>query len=107
MCTIAENSDTIQYANIDESVKLLCKPRKGTEGRRWLRHGFILTDEQNINGLNPSHRRLTLDMTSDATQYNLQLANVSVDDFGLYICEMQTSEGISSKRVTLTFKGNK
>lgn len=104
---IAENAWTIQYANIYESVVLICKKKNGTEGLRWLRDTYILSDGQRINKKNPWHSKFSIDIKSDSIHYNLRIANVTADDFGLYLCEMQEGRGISRQRVTLEYKGIK
>lgn len=107
LCVIAENAWTIQYANIYESVILICKKKNGTEGLRWLRDTYILTDGQRINKKNPWHSKFSIDIKSDRIHYNLRIANVTADDFGLYLCEMQEGRRISRQRVTLKYKGIK
>lgn len=85
---------------------MLCRQVKGAKSLRWSRNSLILTSEQSINKVNPSYEKLKIDIKSDGSQYNLHIANVTVDDFGIYICEIQTNQGISIKRVTLKRKGN-
>lgn len=79
----------------------------GAKDLRWRRDNFILTSGQQINKGIAWHRKLMLINKPDNSQYNLQISNVSSDDFGVYLCEMQISKEISRQRVSLRYKGNK
>ncbi|CAC5415247.1 unnamed protein product [Mytilus coruscus] len=104
VCVIAENSRTIQYANIDESVILICQQSKPAEGLRWLRNNVILTDGQQISHMSPWHEKITIYHKKNVGQYNLRIANVTADDFGDYLCEMQIDKEVSNLLVRLKNK---
>lgn len=105
LCFTLGGSGTIQYANIGENVILICQQPKGAENLRWLRDNFILTDGHEINDHIPRHTMITIDVKKDASQYNLMIDNVTADDFGVYLCEMQLSKQVSQHQVTLADKG--
>lgn len=72
---------------------------------KMLRDNFILTDGHEINDHIPRHTMITIDVKKDASQYNLMIDNVTADDFGVYLCEMQLSKQVSQHQVTLADKG--
>lgn len=102
---IAGISGIIQYAKINKSVVLVCQQAEGATNLRWRRNDIILTDGHEINTNERIHKAFKIDFDKDASQYNLRIANVTVHDFGVYLCEMQINNGQLSHQVTLSNEG--
>lgn len=72
---------------------------------KWLRDNVILTDGHDINDGIPRHTMITIDGEKDTSKYNLIIANVTAEEFRVYLCEMQISKIVSRQSVTLIDKG--
>lgn len=105
VCAIAEKSGTFEYVSLGENVTLTCEHTKGAENLRWRRDEYILTYGKQINTMISWYRKFTIDAQTDVRQYNLRITNVTADDFGLYICEMQIGKETTGQRITLNYKG--
>ena len=87
------------YSSIGESAVLVCNINSQAISYRWRKNNHVLSYGSQIN--NNTHGYDRYKIINSGETYSLRILNISLEDFGLYLCSMQLNQKTVEKRFFL------
>ena len=75
------------YADIKDTVVLVCVDNRQTTSFTWRRNDKLLSDGRKINPMNNDTDNKSVVGDPSIGEYNLKISNLTSNDFGYYTCE--------------------
>ena len=75
------------YADIKDTVVLVCVDNRQTTSFTWRRNDKLLSDGRTINHFNNDTDNKSIVGDPSIGEYNLKISNLTSNDFGYYTCE--------------------
>jgi hypothetical protein len=75
------------YADIKDTVVLVCVDNRQATRFTWRRYDKLLSDGRKINHFNKDTDNKSIVGDPSIGEYNLKISNLTSNDFGYYTCE--------------------
>ena len=86
-CHGINRSNIVMYADIEDTVVLVCVDNLEATSVNWRRNDQLLSDKDTINHFINDTDNISIVGDPSMGEYNLKISNLTSNDFGNYTCE--------------------